>query len=120
MARNIRVRPGKQQSIVGAVAGALFVILGVVVVIPTFGLFGLIWTLFAVMIAGTNIYNATSDKGVATHEIVIEDEPVESSTYQGYGSSPKERMEDLKSLYNSGLISKEEYEEKRREILRDL
>ncbi|MBQ9986839.1 MAG: SHOCT domain-containing protein [Erysipelotrichales bacterium] len=120
MARNIRVKPGKNQSIVGAIAGGLFVILGVVIVIPTFGLFGLIWTLFAVLITCTNIYNATSSKGVATHEIVIEDDPLETSSYSGYGSSPKERMEDLKSLYNSGLISREEYEEKRREILRDL
>ena len=59
---------------VGLVAGALFVLIGLFVVIPAVGGFGIIWTLFAVAITAVNGYNAFSEKGVATHEIVVDDE----------------------------------------------
>ena len=52
--KKIKVRPGKTQSKMGFIVGILFVILGVFVVIPTFGLFGLIWTGVAAMIAFTH------------------------------------------------------------------
>ena len=52
--KRIKVKPGKTQSKMGFIVGILFVILGVFVVIPTFGLFGLIWTGVATMIAFTN------------------------------------------------------------------
>ena len=71
--KRIKVKPGKTQSKIGFIVGILFVILGVFVVIPTFGLFGLIWTGVAAMIAFTHYKNGFSDEGVATHEIIIED-----------------------------------------------
>lgn len=52
--KKIKVKPGKTQAKMGFVVGILFVILGCVVVIPTFGLFGVIWTGVAVMIAFIN------------------------------------------------------------------
>ena len=39
--RNIKVKPGKTQSMLGFVVGILFVILGITIVIPMFGLFGI-------------------------------------------------------------------------------
>lgn len=71
--KKIKVKPGKTQSKMGFIVGILFVILGVFVVIPTFGLFGLIWTGVAAVIAFTHYKNGFSDEGVATHEIIIED-----------------------------------------------
>lgn len=45
--RNIKVKPGKTQSMLGFVVGILFVILGITIVIPMFGLFGILWTVMA-------------------------------------------------------------------------
>lgn len=50
MKKQVRVRPGKGQSAVGAVVGAVFVLLGIFMVIPAFGPFGIFWTLIAAVI----------------------------------------------------------------------
>ena len=65
--RNIKVKPGKTQSLLGFVVGILFVILGITIVIPMFGLFGILWT----VVAGFGVFfhykNAFTEKGMATH-----------------------------------------------------
>ena len=50
--KKIKVKPGKTQSKMGFIVGILFVILGVFVVIPTFGLFGLMraWPLMKLLL----------------------------------------------------------------------
>ena len=50
MKRSIKVRPGKAQSAMGFAVGLVFVGIGLFVAIPTFGLFGIFWTLIAVVI----------------------------------------------------------------------
>ena len=116
MRRNIKVKPGKTQSTMGFVTGLIFVGIGLFVVVPTFGPFGIFWTLIAVAITVTNGINAFSKKGVASHEIVMEDDG------QPAGGQPsvEQRLEEARSLYDRGLITKEEYEAKRAEILKDL
>ena len=74
MSKKIRVKPGKGQSAMGMAAGIVFCLIGLFVVIPTFGLFGVFWTAMAVIITVTNGINAFSDKGVSSHEIIIENE----------------------------------------------
>ena len=44
MSKKIHVRPGKGQSKVGFIAGILFCVIGLFVVIPMFGPFGIVWT----------------------------------------------------------------------------
>ena len=51
--RRYRVRPGRVPSAASTVMGVLFVILGIFVVIPSFGLFGVIWTIGAGVITAT-------------------------------------------------------------------
>ena len=116
--KRIKVKPGKTQSKMGFIVGILFVILGVFMVIPTFGLFGLIWTGVAAMIAFTNYKNGFSDEGVATHEIVIEDGMEMPNTYDD-GEDIEEKLIKLNSLYEQRLITKEEYDEKRKELLKE-
>ena len=116
--KRIKVKPGKTQSKMGFIVGILFVILGVFVVIPTFGLFGLIWTGVAAMIAFTNYKNGFSDEGVATHEIVIEDSMERPNTYDD-GEDIEAKLIKLNSLYEQRLITKEEYDEKRKELLKE-
>ena len=74
MSKKIRVKPGKGQSAMGMAAGIVFCLIGLFVVIPTFGLFGVLWTAMAAIITVTNGINAFSDRGVSSHEIIIENE----------------------------------------------
>ena len=119
--KRIRVKPGKGQSTAGFIGGLLFVLLGFFVVIPTFGAFGLVWTLVAAVICGVNAVNAFSDKGVASHEIIIdEDEGRLSGQLSEPRGDPAERLEKLRELYERHLITEAEYQQRRAEILNEL
>lgn len=72
--RNIRIKPGRTQSAMGFVVGVIFVCVGLFVVVPAFGLFGLLWTGIAVAITVVNGMNAFGKKGVPTMEIYTEEE----------------------------------------------
>ncbi|MEG0593250.1 MAG: SHOCT domain-containing protein [Coprobacillus sp.] len=112
MARNIKVKPGKTQSLIGFISGIVFVCIGIFVAIPTFGPFGIFWTIIALIITVTNAINAFGSKGVAMYDVSIEDN--ESS------QSVEERLKKLDSLYNQRLITQEEYDQKRKEILKEI
>ncbi len=113
MKRKITYRPSKAQSIMGGVVGCIFVLLGLVVAIPQAGLFGLLWTAVAVVITATNFYHAFG-QGYIGPDIQIEDEGEASA------ESAEERLKKLQALYDQRLITAEEYESKRKEILREL
>ena len=112
--RSYRYRPNKVQSVVGIAAGGLFILLGIFVAIPTFGLFGMIWTLFAVGITATNAYAAFSGKGYGSCE--MEESGGDSGEPAG-GLDFEERLQKLQRLYDQRLITREEYDQKRAEIL---
>lgn len=116
--KKIKVRPGRAQSTAGFAAGLVFVGIGLFVVIPTFGLFGIAWTLVAVIITCVNAVNVFSEKGVATSEIVIEDN--EQGVSEAPDCDPALRLERLRSLYESGHITREEYEKRRAEIIGEI
>lgn len=121
--KHIKYRPSKAQSGIGVVAGGLFVILGLFVVIPTFGPFGIIWTLFAVAITGINIYQLSGH--YIGPEITIEDESGEeaekpASPAPTPADETEVRLKKLQTLHQQSLISDAEYEEKRKEILKEL
>jgi len=113
--KRVTYRPGKTNGIFGSIVGGIFILIGVVVVIPTFGPFGVLWTLVAVGITGFNAYSAFG-KGYVGPEINIEDDTSGSSASGDAGS----RLRELQNLYDQELITQEEYEEKRQEILREL
>jgi len=121
----------------GGVVGVVFCLIGLFVVIPSAGPFGVLWTAVAVFITGSNLYNAFSEKGMASHTIEIDEEGNGSSPPFGaegyapmYESRPEnrveaadtveERLERLNDLYDKRLVTQREYEEKRKEILKDL
>ena len=123
MRRNIRIKPGRTQSAFGFFVGLLFVGIGLFVAIPSAGAFGIFWTLMALGITVINGLNAFGEKGVASHEIQVagEDRPWEDlGENHGGGGSVEERLHTARSLYDRGLIAKEEYEAKRAEILKEL
>ena len=116
--KRIKVKPGKTQSKMGFAVGILFVLIGCFVVIPTFGPFGIVWTAIAGFIAYSHYKNGFSDKGMPTHEIIIE-EDADITTGFDDGEDIEAKLIKLNSLYEQRLITKEEYDEKRKELLKD-
>lgn len=115
MAKKIHVRPGKGQSKMGLIVGIIFCLIGLVVVVPTFGLFGILWTAVAGYITYVNYRNGFTDKKIDSHVIEID----ESGEVQEE-ESVEERLKQLTNLYVQSLITREEYEQKKKEILDEL
>lgn len=115
--KRVTYRPNKAQSVFGGVVGLVFVGLGVGLAIPTFGLFGIFWTLIAVGITIFNFYQAFGKRYIGP-EISIEEEGAPSEVPSGNDAAA--RLRQLQSLYDQGLITDEEFEAKRQEILGDL
>ena len=125
--KRVRVKPGKAQSTVSFVVGLAFVLVGLVMVVPTFGPFGLLWTGVAVAITVINGLNAFGKKGVPTMEIYSEeDDEAPSPAREDHDHIPstalttQERLEQLQTLKEAGLLTDEEYRNKREEILKGL
>ena len=115
MGKRIKVKPSKAQSRFAMVFGLIFCVIGLVMVIPTFGPFGILWTAVAAWGTFVNFKNGFTDDGIPTREIIIED----SHTAENTGDI-ESRLTQLEALYNKGLISRDEYDDKRKEILNDL
>jgi hypothetical protein len=110
MSYRMGVRPGKAISALGMVVGGLFVLLGVVLIAPLFGAFGLVWTAVAGAIALYHAYNFFSDRGVPAYEVNV-DSP-------GSVESLDASLRKLAKLKADGLLSDQEYEQKRAEVMR--
>ena len=108
------VRPPKYQSLVGFIVGILFVLIGLVAVIPGAGAFGVLWTLIAAVITVIHGINLFTDEGISIGTVI------EEETRPKPEDNTRERLEKLEALYRDGLITKIEYEQKRREILNEL
>lgn len=130
--RRVTYRPSKAQGAFGMVWGGVFVLIGLFVVIPTFGPFGILWTLAAVAITAMNGYQAFG-KTYKGPEITIEEDSAQMPNEHPSPSAPeihdhipstaldaKQRLEQLESLKQAGLITQSEYDQKRREILERL
>jgi len=140
MAKKIHVRPGKGQSKFGFIVGIIFCLIGLFAVIPIFGLFGILWTAVAGYITFVNYRNGFTDKQIDSHVIEVDEngEDVTVTTHTGLGrysykaegycvgedkqdnESIEERMRRLQSLYDQALITREEYEQKKKDILEEL
>ena len=110
--RKVRVKPSKFQSLVGMIAGSLFVILGIGYLIR-FGLFGVIWTLVAFAITGMHAYNFFNYSGVASWEIDVEADTRKLLPVNDF----EEKLRKLNRLKEDGLITEREFERKRAEIM---
>lgn len=130
--RRVTYRPSKAQGAFGMVWGGVFVLIGLFVVIPTFGPFGILWTLAAIAITAMNGYQAFG-KTYKGPEITIEEDNAQMPDVQPSSPDPeihdhipstaldaKQRLEQLESLKQAGLITDGEYREKREEILKHL
>jgi hypothetical protein len=112
MAR-IRVKPSRPQATLGMVMGSVFVGIGLFVVIPIFGPFGIVWTLMAVALTAYFAINVFSSRGFAHTEIEIEN----GAESQDGEMQFDERLRRLERLREEQLISADEYQRKRDEIM---
>ena len=127
MRKRVTYRPSKSGSVMGGVVGVIFVLIGLFVVIPSFSMtggfgaiFGVLWTIIAGVIAGTNFYQAFG-KGYIGPEIHIEEEGgTEHAQDAAAPGDSQARLTELRALYDQRLITQEEYEQKRKEILEEL
>ena len=112
---------------VGAVNRLASATLGVYVIHQTPAVMGLLWTGLAAVITVVNGLNAFGKKGVPTMEIYAEEEDEEPSPARedhdhipSTALNPRERLEQLKTLKEAGLLTDAEYRNKREEILKGL
>ena len=131
MKKRVTYRPSKAQGAFGMIWGGVFVLIGLFVVVPTFGAFGLLWTIAAIAMTAYQGYLAFG-KNYAGPEIQIEeDENFQRETGSSPTSAdhnhvsstaltPQKRLEQLNTLKDAGLLTDQEYKQKRQEILRDL
>lgn len=115
MFRRGRVRPSKGSSVVGMIVGVVFIFIGVTTVIPMAGMFGVFWTLMALIITGSHAYNAFSEKGISHYEVDVD----VNDSYREREVSFDEKLRKLKALRDDGVITEAEFEVKRKEILSD-
>ena len=134
MAKKIHVRPSRSQSKASFVVGIIFCLIGVCVVIPMAGPFGILWTGMAAWITYVNYRNGFTNRGIDSRVIEVEDDgqDIHVTSHSGYHSysyntqgnavddSVEERLRKLQSLYDQSLITYEEYEQKRKDILAEL
>jgi hypothetical protein len=112
MAR-ILVKPSRPQAALGMMVGIVFIGIGLFVAIPTFGVFGIFWTLVAGAITVFHAMNVFSQRGLAHTEIEVR---------KGAGLPEDElpfdeRLRRLERCRQDRLISEEEYQRKRQEII---
>lgn len=113
----------------GAVFGGIFVLIGIFVAIPTFGPFGILWTAMAAAITGYNLFAAFGkNKGGSYNEYMGQSIDIENmdgytevpGAQPGSVSDAEERLQQLQRLLDAGLITRQEFEAKRQEIIRGL
>lgn len=117
MSKQVRVKPGKVQSITGFIVGIIFCIIGISMIITHFSPFLIVWTLIAVVITVSNGINAFTDKGIASHEITIEEDHRDNLDIK---KTAEERLNELQSLYEKNMITPEEFQKKHNQILEDI
>ena len=105
--------------------------IGVFMVIPMAGPFGLLWTGAAAWITYSHYRNGFTDRPISNRLIEIEDDGKSltimpdnmgqyNDTYTVQTESVEDRLKKLQSLYHQELITKEEYEKKKQEILDEI
>ena len=107
-----------------AVFGTVFALAAITTIIPSAGLIGLLFLAAGVFFAVNGTLIALGKNGLIGRsyriETDMEQEPEDGGYVPSSGLDAKKRLEQLESLKEAGLISEQEYREKRQEILREL
>lgn len=93
--------PNLTQVVVGMVWGGILALVGLLVLIPAFGGFGVFWTLIGVMFTVLHAW-----------QFFVKKYPV-----SGKKQGASRQLDQLESLRAAGLMTEQEYRRKRRELL---
>lgn len=120
MSQKIYVRPGKVASVIGIVVGCVMLLFGIVffsILVAEEAIIGQIfmvfWMLIMITIIAYYVYNLKSQKASSAAMAEIE------LDMQGSGSSGEEKLRSLERLKKEQLITEEEYQQKRKEVMRE-
>ena len=116
MRRNIHYKPSKGMSVFSGVIACAMGVFGLFN-IPSIGAmigFKAIWCL---MTFGMGIYNFLLAAGVVKYNGGYEITDESDDSAEGGKSDAEARLEELQTLYDRRLITEEEYQQKRRDIL---
>ena len=109
--RKIKIKLKRPRYGVGVAVGMACIIVGLFLAIPKFGGIGVAWTILSVA-ATAVLYK----EGVFIfREIEVDEEKIRSR----FRKTPEQKVETLRKMYENQLISKEEYEEKKKRILKE-
>ena len=111
-----RIRPSQSVSAIGMIASIAAVMIGFFFVIPNAGLFGVVWTLVALIGVVYYAVNTFSDRGISTEVVDFEGDLNGKKDEGGVES----RLQTLESLKQKGLVSDQEYNQQREKILKEL
>lgn len=118
-----KIKPSKPASIVQMIMALIFTIIGITVVMPAIKesdgpvWFGVLWTLVAIGLGIQAAVNAFSEEGLPTEEFTTSQTPAPTSPP---AKTAEDRLAELATLKEKGLLEPHEYEAKRREIIDDL
>ena len=116
MRRNIHYKPSKSASILSGIIACAMGVFGLFA-IPSIGAmigFKAIWCL---MTFGMGIYNFLLAAGFVKYNGGYEITDESDDGAKGGKSDAEARLEELQTLYDRRLITEEEYQEKRKDIL---
>ncbi len=143
MKKNIRYKPSKVNAGMTIVVGGVMAVIGLTTILPAalmsgflpMLLFAVVWiggVVAITVVNGLYLFGKRDNTNLFGHyEITDEDPPRQEVSSFGYdspehqhitptGLDPKARLEQLETLKEAGLLTPEEYDQKRREILRNL
>lgn len=115
-------RPSKSMSWLGIiVGGGMIVTVVLFFVSPALAAisFVTLWIVTVLSIIGYHVKNATSDEGVAHSRFSFSAETGSTEERSSDGGDFDERLRDLEQLRKDGLITQDEYNRKRSDILNE-
>ena len=136
----MRVRPGRGPSVLAAVVGIAMLVFFVLFFLPSmnaiagrtpmggvFSGFGLLFVIVLLAMIGFAIYNAVSPQGASMFDVDLEHGAWSRGAGSTHDAAPVDdravpdsfdtRLRKLQALRDDGLITTEEYERKRGEIM---
>ena len=110
MKRRVKLKPSRASSILGLCMGALMCVIGLFFAVPTFGLVGILWTVMAACITAYAAMPLFREDGSDGRTVIIEDE-------DDPAGDAEQRLRSLQDLLDKGLITREESDQKRRDVI---
>lgn len=117
MGSQFRVKPSKENSMLGMIVGIVFIIVGITMA-SQIGAFGILWTVFAFIITGYHALNVFSKNGVSAYEADFDHDgyDVQSSSTSSI-QDHESKIRQLHRLREDNIITEEEYQKKKTELL---